>query len=163
MCDFVNPNIMGSLATFRRTFETPISRSRDTSADTKTKMLGEARAQELTERTKSFVLRRSSALLLQYLPEKVEQVLFLPLMPMQAEIYRAMLRGKQVRAVLARGSGGPNDALCKMTHAHIYGASVQLPCVLTVCPFAASFSCIFSSPMHQQSQEARQSSRSRVR
>lgn len=115
MCDFVNPAIMGSLNAFRRTFETPISRSRDTSADFKTKQLGEARAKELNERTASFVMRRSSQLLLQYLPEKVEQVLFVPLTPMQAELYRAMLRSKQVRAVLARGSGGPNDALCQDT------------------------------------------------
>lgn len=114
MCDFVNPNIMGSLHTFRQTFETPISRSRDVSADKKVKALGEARAEELAQRTKNFVLRRTSELLLQYLPEKVEQVLFIPLTPLQAELYRALLRSKDVKRLLSRGSGGPNDALCQL-------------------------------------------------
>ena len=114
MCDFVNPNIMGSLHTFRQTFETPISRSRDVSADKKVKALGEARAEELAQRTKNFVLRRTSELLLQYLPEKVEQVLFVPLTPLQAELYRALLRSKDVKRLLSRGSGGPNDALCQL-------------------------------------------------
>lgn len=149
MCDFVNPAIMGSLSAFRRTFEIPISRSRDTSADFKTKQLGEARAKELNQRTSSFVMRRSSQLLLQYLPDKVEQVLFVPLTPMQAELYRAMLRSKQVRAVLSRGSGGPNDALCQNNYRH--AAMLLIPPVVSLVSLPSvrcCFVCV-SSSMHQ--------------
>lgn len=111
MCDFVCPNLMGSLPTFRRTFELPISRGRDASADAGVKALGEARAEELAHRTQGFVLRRSSELLLQYLPEKVEQVLFIPLTPLQSDIYRALLRSKDVRRLLCRGAGSSTDPL----------------------------------------------------
>jgi len=109
MVDFVNPSILGSLSTFRKAFETPINQSRDANAASKVKLLGEERAQELQRRTQAFVLRRTSELLLQYLPEKVEQVLFIPLTPLQADIYKAVLVGKDVRRLLTSGAG--NDAL----------------------------------------------------
>lgn len=105
MVDFVNPSILGNLTTFSRTFQQPINRSRDTSASAQEKRLGECRAAELSSRTSNFVLRRSSALLLQYLPEKVEEVLFIPLTPFQSDLYRALLRGKAIRQVLARSEG----------------------------------------------------------
>lgn len=89
----------------------PINRSRDTSSSPREKQLGEARSQELSLRTQSFVLRRSNEILLQYLPEKVEQVLFIPLTTMQAEIYKGLLRGKAIRQVLARTHAVGNDAL----------------------------------------------------
>ena len=89
----------------------PITRSRDTSCSSQEKRLGEARSLELSQRTQTFVLRRSNDILLQYLPEKIEQILFIPLTPMQANIYRALLRGKAIRQVLATTHGSGNDAL----------------------------------------------------
>jgi SNF2 family DNA or RNA helicase len=118
MCEFVNPSILGNLTTFSRAFMQPINRSRDTSAATKEKQLGEMRSQELAIRTQNFVLRRSNDILLQYLPEKVEEVLFIPLTPIQAEIYRGLLRGKAIRQVLARTNASGNDALGQPHHEH---------------------------------------------
>lgn len=89
----------------------PITRSRDAYSSIPEKQLGEARATELAHRTQNFVLRRTNEILLQYLPEKIEQVLFIPLTPFQANIYRGLLQGKAIRQVLSLTSGFGHDAL----------------------------------------------------
>ncbi len=47
MVDFVNPGVLGPVATFRRVFQTPIERSRDKSATPAEHDLGEARSTEV--------------------------------------------------------------------------------------------------------------------
>ena len=94
MCDFVNPSILGSMHTFRLTFEAPIQRSREASSSPADKRLGEARSAELNRLTASFVLRRTADILRKYLPPKTELVVFCRMTPLQREVYAQVLRSK---------------------------------------------------------------------
>ena len=94
MCDFVNPTVLGSLQTFRLTFEAPIQRSRDSSSTSDDKQLGEARSAELSRLTSNFVLRRTADLLRKYLPPKTELVLFCRTSALQRGVYAAILASK---------------------------------------------------------------------
>ena len=44
MISFVNPDLLGNLATFKRVFAEPISKSRDRSATTEEQQLGQERS-----------------------------------------------------------------------------------------------------------------------
>lgn len=87
MCNFVCPGIFNSLATFKSVFATPILASRDASAALETKTIGEARATELSKISSSFVLRRTSETLQNYLPPKTETVVFCRLNRAQECVY----------------------------------------------------------------------------
>ena len=103
MCDFVNPSALGSLSTFRRAFEVPISRSREMSSSADEKRLGEARSRQLSSMTEGFVLRRTSELLRQYLPAKHELVLYCRMQDMQRDVYVEVLRSKTLRKAVDSG------------------------------------------------------------
>jgi SNF2 family DNA or RNA helicase len=134
MSNFVNPSILSSLSTFTTTFKNPIDKSRDANATRQEKRLGEARSQELAARTSNFIIRRTNEILLEYLPEKVEEVLFIPLTAMQANIYRGLLRGKAIRQVLARSAATGNDALGQMHAAHAAAAAAAEAALLAADP-----------------------------
>lgn len=92
VCDFVVPGCFNSLASFRAVFASPIIASRDSSASTSTKQLGEARARELGLITSKFVLRRTSNILEKYLPPKHETAIFCRLQPSQEVAYEEEAR-----------------------------------------------------------------------
>ncbi|RPB23197.1 hypothetical protein L211DRAFT_787171 [Terfezia boudieri ATCC MYA-4762] len=76
MVDFVNPGLLDTYATFRRTFEAPIVKGQQPEATSKDIEKGEARGDELASITKMFVLRRTAELLSNYLPPKIEYIIF---------------------------------------------------------------------------------------
>ncbi|XP_023233161.1 DNA repair and recombination protein RAD54B-like isoform X1 [Centruroides sculpturatus] len=98
--EFCNPGILGSPSQFHRIFEEPIIQSRQPNATAEAKCLGKDRAQELFSLTSSFVLRRTQEIINKYLPTKLEQVVFCPTSPLQAELYSEILGCKSVRACL---------------------------------------------------------------
>ena len=100
MCDFVNPTVLGSLQTFRLTYEAPIQRSRDSSSSSDDKRLGEARSAELSRLTSTFVLRRTADILRKYLPPKTELVLFCRPSSLQRAVYVAVLKSKTFKRVV---------------------------------------------------------------
>ncbi|KAJ9664085.1 helicase [Coniosporium apollinis] len=100
MVDFVNPGLLGKLTTFKREFENPILRSRQPGASAKDLEKGEARAQELADRTGQFILRRTAEILAKYLPPKTEYVLFCRPTTAQASVYRSVLSSPVFGAVL---------------------------------------------------------------
>lgn len=81
ICLILNPLSKGSLYTssseFRRKFEEPIVASRQPSCSPEEQVLGEERALELNSRTSCFILRRTQAVINQYLPTKTEVVVFI--------------------------------------------------------------------------------------
>jgi SNF2 family DNA or RNA helicase len=70
LVDFVNPNVLGPVNTFKRVFLDPIMKSRQPSCHDKDHIIGEQRLAELNRMTALFVLRRNAELNKQYLPEK---------------------------------------------------------------------------------------------
>ena len=92
MADFVNPGVLGSFKAFTKNFEVPIIRSRQPEALEKDREKGSERANELTDLTRSFVLRRTADLLAEYLPPRTEYILMCRPTAIQASIYRQILQ-----------------------------------------------------------------------
>ena len=89
MMSFVNPGMLGNLATFNRVFGTVIARSRDRLASDEAKALGHSRSQELAARVASFVLRRTAELNARYLPPLSSYEVFCKLTPLQVRQHSA--------------------------------------------------------------------------
>lgn len=89
--DFVNPGLLGQRSAFKRTFETPIVRSRQPHASDSELEKGEARWKELVSLTSRFMIRRTAEVLSKYLPPKTEHVVFCRPTAAQAAAYRAIL------------------------------------------------------------------------
>lgn len=105
MCEFVNGGILGSLAQFRSTFETPITRSRDKSASARDKEIGEERSKQLALFIQSFVLRRNADVLMKYLPSKTETVIFCKSTPLQQQLYKAIVKSKALKWIIQNADG----------------------------------------------------------
>ncbi|CAD5117926.1 DgyrCDS6671 [Dimorphilus gyrociliatus] len=91
IADFCNPGLLGNSASFRRLYEEPIVKSRMPSADKEQRALGEKRAIELGRITSLFLLRRTSEVNRQYLPPKVEIVIFCRPVELQMKLYEKLL------------------------------------------------------------------------
>ncbi|XP_043482595.1 DNA repair and recombination protein RAD54B-like [Leptopilina heterotoma] len=87
LVDFVNPDILETSNFFRKHYENPIVASQKPDASEEVISLGQERAEELHEKTKVFILRRTNDLINKYLPSKHELVIFCRLTPEQNEIY----------------------------------------------------------------------------
>ena len=100
MADFVNPGVLGSFKAFTKNFEVPIIRSRQPEALEEDREKGSERANELTDSTRSFVLRRTADLLAEYLPPSTEYVLMCRPTAIQASIYRQILQSPMFQSAL---------------------------------------------------------------
>lgn len=67
---FVNGGILGTAAEFRKRFEIPIIRGRDSSASDADQKLGNEKLVELASIVNKCIIRRTQALLTKYLPVK---------------------------------------------------------------------------------------------
>eukprot|EP00124_Ichthyophonus_hoferi_P003086 Ihof_evm2s247 gene=Ihof_evmTU2s247 len=114
MCEFVMPGILGSLSTFNKVFESAIIAGQHPNSTTEEKLLAEKRACELQRLTAIFVLRRTQEINYQYLPPKVEQVVFCRPEAIQLDIYKKILQSKLARAVLETSVKGPPQLMCIM-------------------------------------------------
>ena len=100
MVDFVNPGLLGTFKSFTKNFESPIMKSRQPGALSKEVEQGEARSEELAERTTMFILRRTADILSQYLPPKTEYVVLCRPTPVQASVYRHVLASPLFQSAL---------------------------------------------------------------
>ncbi|XP_043263814.1 DNA repair and recombination protein RAD54B-like, partial [Colletes gigas] len=87
LLDFVNPGILGSNHEFKNYYENPIVASQCPHAPDSVVSLGIERANELNEKTKYFVLRRTQDTINKYLPPKHELVVFCRLSNEQERLY----------------------------------------------------------------------------
>eukprot|EP01147_Barroeca_monosierra_P002308 gene2308-5293_t len=94
LVEFCNPGILGSASQFRKYFETPILRSRDSLATDKELELGAQRLTEMTEIVSRCVIRRTNDILSKYLPPKIEQVVCCRPTQLQKEMYQRFLDSK---------------------------------------------------------------------
>nr|CDS24043.1 dna repair and recombination protein rad54 [Echinococcus granulosus] len=120
---FVNVGLLGTAAEFRKKFETPILRGRDADATDAEQKVGEEKLRELLGIVSRCIIRRTQALLTQYLPVKIEQVVCCRLAPTQAQVYAEFVKrmAREVSKQLG-GSGGGGEkklsvsSLASITH-----------------------------------------------
>lgn len=100
LVEFVNPGLLGTATEFRRRFENPILRGRDSSATDSEQKIGQERLIEMGQLVNKCIIRRTNSLLSKYLPPKVEQVVCCRLTPLQAEMYKHLLSTNTIRSAL---------------------------------------------------------------
>ncbi|GIY56844.1 DNA repair and recombination protein RAD54B [Caerostris darwini] len=89
--DFVNPGALGSLQSFRRSFEKPILMSRNQECTEEEKESGEQCSDDLNRMASLFMLRRTQEVINQYLPSKTEVVAFCRPTELQIKLYNHLL------------------------------------------------------------------------
>lgn len=72
---FVNGGILGTAAEFRKRFEIPIIRGRDSAATEAEQKIGQEKLTELASIVNKCIIRRTQALLTKYLPVKSEELI----------------------------------------------------------------------------------------
>ncbi|ESP03752.1 hypothetical protein LOTGIDRAFT_110407, partial [Lottia gigantea] len=110
--EFCNPNILGTSSAFRRVYEDPIVASRQPGSSREVVNLGEERGAELSRLTSMFILRRTQEINNQYLPPKVELVLFCKPSQFQLEIYHQFLKSRSIRQCLLGCMDGAPHLIC---------------------------------------------------
>ncbi|XP_002130103.2 DNA repair and recombination protein RAD54-like isoform X1 [Ciona intestinalis] len=86
---FVNEGLLGTANEFKKKFEFPILRGRDSSACDDHKKLGETKLKELVDLVNLCIIRRTSDILSKYLPVKTELIICCPLTTLQFELYNS--------------------------------------------------------------------------
>lgn len=104
LLSFANPGLLGSRAEFRKKFELPILRGRDSLGSDSEREAGDARLKELLAIVNRFIIRRTNDILSKYLPVKYEHVVFCKPAPFQVDLYRYFVSSPDIRALL-RGKG----------------------------------------------------------
>ncbi|KAH3695581.1 hypothetical protein DPMN_083042, partial [Dreissena polymorpha] len=88
---FVNKGILGTAQEFKKKFETPILRGRDSTASDLQQKTGQEKLQELAGLVNRCIIRRTQALLTQYLPVKIEHVVCCGLTAVQRALYERLV------------------------------------------------------------------------
>lgn len=104
LISFANPNLLGTRLEFRKRFELPILRGRDSMADDKERQKGDQCLSELLAIVNKFIIRRTNDILSKYLPVKYEHVVFCSLAPFQLDLYNYFITSPDIQALL-RGKG----------------------------------------------------------
>ncbi|XP_026667246.1 DNA repair and recombination protein RAD54B-like isoform X2 [Ceratina calcarata] len=87
LVDFVNSGILGKYSEFKSYYENSIVSSQCPNATSQVVSLGRERANELQEKTKCFILRRTQETINKYLPSKHELIIFCRLSDEQKDLY----------------------------------------------------------------------------
>ncbi|KAF7633917.1 hypothetical protein Mgra_00006654 [Meloidogyne graminicola] len=116
LINFVNPGLLGPAAEFRRNFESFILRSRDANSTEVQQKMGEEKLQELLSLVNRCIIRRTSALLTQYLPVKYELVCICALTELQTKIYSQMIKYMDKELRRARGALNTYTTLAFITN-----------------------------------------------
>lgn len=92
MVDFVRPNFLGTKQHFQQFYAKPIADGQHAdSCDADIKYMKE-RSYALHKKLSNIVQRREISVLKDFLPEKYEFVLFIPLTPIQVNSFRTIFR-----------------------------------------------------------------------
>ncbi|KAK5580828.1 hypothetical protein RB653_000852 [Dictyostelium firmibasis] len=115
MMDFANPNCLGSLTDFKKSFITPINKSRESPNSTTTTSEGIRKSVQLSKLVKPFIMRRKSNILEKYLPPKRVQIIFCKLSSLQTELYKSILNSNGVKSILSGGGGGSRGSATSLS------------------------------------------------
>ncbi|KAJ2906313.1 DNA-dependent ATPase protein rad54, partial [Coemansia aciculifera] len=103
LLNFTNPGLLGSTQEFRKKYELPILRGRDSLATDAEQQNGDAKLAELNGIASKVIIRRTNDLLSKYLPVKYEHVVFCPLTDLQTDLYELFLKSKEAREAIGEG------------------------------------------------------------
>ncbi|KAJ1975781.1 DNA-dependent ATPase protein rad54 [Dimargaris verticillata] len=105
LLNFANPGLLGSTAEFRRNYELPILRGRDSCATDKERQLSDQKLADLLLLASKFIIRRTNDLLSKYLPTKYEHVVFCQLVPSQQQLYEMFTQSNSVKRLISESNG----------------------------------------------------------
>ncbi|KAL4855183.1 Protein CHROMATIN REMODELING 25 [Chlorella vulgaris] len=94
------PGLFGTPAQFRKKYENPILAGRDAGASDKQLQNGSAAQADLVQLSSQYIIRRSSETLKQYLPAKIQEVIFCKMSTLQYALYRGIIASEPVQAAL---------------------------------------------------------------
>ena len=106
MVNFCNPQLLGTISQFRKTYQNPILIGREPDATDSEMAKSESRRVALSDLVNEFILRRTNTILSEHLPPKLTQIVFVRMTPLQREIYAHILSSKAVQAELGAPHGG---------------------------------------------------------
>lgn len=101
LVNFVNPGILGTQSEFQKAYLRPILRARDVNCMSKETIKdGKVKSAQLIELTKQFVLRRTKAVIRNYLTTKTDLVVFCPPTTLQKRQFLLVLRSLEFNTML---------------------------------------------------------------
>ncbi|XP_030377292.1 DNA repair and recombination protein RAD54-like [Scaptodrosophila lebanonensis] len=116
LVNFVNPEMLGTAAEFKRNFENIILRGQNADSTDNERERAVQKTQELIGLVNQCIIRRTNQILTKYLPAKFEMVICAKLTSVQLELYTNFLKSDQVRHSLADSSEkGSLTALADIT------------------------------------------------
>lgn len=110
LVNFVNNGLLGTASEFKKKYELPILNSRDADASDAVHQKGKERLAELLALVEKCIIRRTQALLTQYLPVKIEQVVCCKLTELQAQLYTAYTKHYAARFLDSADLKKPNPS-----------------------------------------------------
>ncbi|KAL3317948.1 DNA repair and recombination protein RAD54-like [Cichlidogyrus casuarinus] len=117
---FVNQGLLGTAAEFRKKYELPILKGRDSFSTPEEQKRGEEKLKELLELVSRCIIRRTQALLTKYLPVKIEQVICCRLSESQSNIYKDFVKRKSKEFLQNASANGDSklsvSSLASITH-----------------------------------------------
>uniref|UniRef100_A0A182VAG5 Transcriptional regulator ATRX n=1 Tax=Anopheles merus TaxID=30066 RepID=A0A182VAG5_ANOME len=92
MVNFIKPSFLGSDKEFSNLYANPIKNGQCKDSDHQSIKIMKQRSYVLHNKLSKFVQRKEAAVLKEFLPEKFEYVLFVPLTPVQEKMYEVFLQ-----------------------------------------------------------------------
>uniref|UniRef100_A0A182P656 Transcriptional regulator ATRX n=1 Tax=Anopheles epiroticus TaxID=199890 RepID=A0A182P656_9DIPT len=92
MVNFIKPSFLGSDKEFSNLYANPIKNGQCKDSDQQAIKIMKQRSYVLHNKLSKFVQRKEAAVLKEFLPEKFEYVLFVPLTPVQEKMYEVFLQ-----------------------------------------------------------------------
>ncbi|KAL1392838.1 hypothetical protein pipiens_012187 [Culex pipiens pipiens] len=92
MVNFIKPSFLGSDREFNNLYANPIKNGQHKDSDSRAIKIMKQRSFVLHNKLSKFVQRREAGVLKEFLPEKFEYVLFVPLTPVQEKMYEVFLQ-----------------------------------------------------------------------
>lgn len=92
LISFVNADLLGSYADYKRYYEAPIVASEKSDSLPDVRELGEIRAQELNRVTAPFIMRRTQKIIEKYLPKKQVSIVFCRPSPLQQKLLASTMQ-----------------------------------------------------------------------
>lgn len=89
--NLVNNRVLGSWPVFKENYVDPISHAQDPDCSEEDKKEAKVKSLEIWKRTEQFILRRTCELISNDLPPRHEYIVFVPLTPLQNQLYESYL------------------------------------------------------------------------
>uniref|UniRef100_A0A1A9WX77 Helicase ATP-binding domain-containing protein n=1 Tax=Glossina brevipalpis TaxID=37001 RepID=A0A1A9WX77_9MUSC len=100
LINFVNPNMLGTAAEFKRSYENVILRGQNSDSSDKERERALEKTQQLIALVTQCIIRRTNQILTKYLPMKFEMVICVKLTAIQIALYTNFLKSEKIKRSL---------------------------------------------------------------